>query len=222
MIYSREEVAHVHRLISYQGHMAYKKDPTLAPRVLAHEIGHLADWLPDKDMKRGNILGRIGTLKEYVKTTMESLPEMPEDSIAPDERKKMRSQAEKQAGSKPFEKGPDLDEWKKSVSENYKKLVSDRVDERSLITRDMVAKELKAMTQMWNPFTEGADENYTKYRYSSKELYADAISVMLTEPALLRKVAPTFYTAWQNFLVRKPDVRACTMKFRIAYPVRAR
>ena len=32
-------------------------------RTLGHEIGHLADWLPDEIMNRGNLLGRLLTLK---------------------------------------------------------------------------------------------------------------------------------------------------------------
>lgn len=43
------------------------KDPDLTKRVLAHEVGHLVDWLPDKTLKRGNILGSIASLKKFLK-----------------------------------------------------------------------------------------------------------------------------------------------------------
>jgi len=33
--------------------------------TLAHEIGHLVDYLPDKTMTRGNLLGRLNTLKGF-------------------------------------------------------------------------------------------------------------------------------------------------------------
>ena len=36
-------------------------------------------------------------------------------------------------------------------------------------------EELKEITQEWKPFDESKDPNYTRYRYSSKELYADAV-----------------------------------------------
>ncbi|MHB1260325.1 MAG: 2'-5' RNA ligase family protein [Thermoplasmatota archaeon] len=36
-------------------------------RLLAHEIGHLLDWLPDMDMRRGNILGRLQSLHRFMK-----------------------------------------------------------------------------------------------------------------------------------------------------------
>jgi SNF2 family DNA or RNA helicase len=39
-------------------------------RVLAHEIGHLVDWVPTATLKRGNLLGRLTTLSTYLKNTM--------------------------------------------------------------------------------------------------------------------------------------------------------
>lgn len=54
-----------------EGKMALKaeifKDINQAKWVASHEIGHLVDYLPDEYMKRGNILGRIATLKKYLK-----------------------------------------------------------------------------------------------------------------------------------------------------------
>lgn len=43
------------------------KDPAEAAHTLSHEIGHLADWLPEKDIKRGNIIGRIASLQKNMK-----------------------------------------------------------------------------------------------------------------------------------------------------------
>lgn len=37
--------------------------------TLAHEIGHLVDWLPDYTLKRGNLLGRLFTLKKFLGST---------------------------------------------------------------------------------------------------------------------------------------------------------
>lgn len=50
------------------------KEPKLATRVLAHEIGHLADYLPDETMSRGNIIGRVATLKKYTKSILDDAP----------------------------------------------------------------------------------------------------------------------------------------------------
>ena len=41
--------------------------------VLAHELGHLVDWISDNDigtLKRGNLLGHLGALSGYVKHTL--------------------------------------------------------------------------------------------------------------------------------------------------------
>lgn len=71
-----------------------------------------------------------------------------------------------------------------------------------------VMKELKTLTQVWKPFDDKVNEKYTKYRYSSKELYADAISVLLNDPQLLKQTAPTFYQGFIEFVARKKEVKA--------------
>ncbi len=38
-----------------------------AAATLAHEMGHLTDWLPDKTLSRGNLLGRLSSLVEFRK-----------------------------------------------------------------------------------------------------------------------------------------------------------
>jgi hypothetical protein len=35
-------------------------------KVLAHELGHFIDFIPDETLKRGNILGRIASLKDFM------------------------------------------------------------------------------------------------------------------------------------------------------------
>jgi len=129
------------------------RTPALAERVLAHEIGHLADWLPDQTMSRGNILGRVASLKKYLKHFLD-------DSAS---------------GLTP-------------------------------IDRQTITTELKDLTQQWKPFNPAADPKYTKYRHSSPELYADAISVLFNDPALLKQVAPVFEQAFTEYIQRKPEV----------------
>lgn len=41
-------------------------------KTLAHEIGHLTDWLPDKTLKRGNLLGRLLSLRKFGEATFEN------------------------------------------------------------------------------------------------------------------------------------------------------
>ena len=74
-------------------------------------------------------------------------------------------------------------------------------------THKALKEELKNLTQWWKPFDEKADPEFTRYRYSARELYADTISVLLNDPAELKRRAPTFYTQFTRYLDRKPAVR---------------
>src|SRR3990167_5238651 len=43
------------------------KDPASVAKLLAHELGHLADYLPEQTMKRGNLVARIAVLRRSLK-----------------------------------------------------------------------------------------------------------------------------------------------------------
>ena len=127
------------------------KNPDFASAVLAHEIGHLADWLPDRTMKRGNVLGRLFTLRSFLKETLETGTET--------------------------------------------------------ISADAIKTELKALTQWWNPFDEKKNKKYTGYRYSSPELYAEFISVLLNQPKKAKELAPESYRLFWDNVSKKPQVQ---------------
>lgn len=44
-----------------------------AAHVLGHEIGHWIDYLPEKTLSRGNILGRIASLKTFLKHSLDDM-----------------------------------------------------------------------------------------------------------------------------------------------------
>lgn len=118
-------------------------------KTLAHELGHAVDWLPDHDMGRGNILGRINTLHDFLKNKFGS-------------------------------------------------------DE---ITNKIYREELWQLSQKWSPVGENPSDSFLKYRKSARELYADAISVLLNSPGYLEQQAPNFYTAFFDNLDKKPEVK---------------
>lgn len=127
-------------------------DPTTAAtpeqlsRTLAHEIGHLADFLPDATMKRGNLVGRVATLRRFLKGTM-----------------------------------------------------------GGLVNKELRA-ELIALSEWWKPYDKAqASGEYVKYRESSVELYADALSVLLNAPAEIQARAPKFWQAFSQLINRKPE-----------------
>jgi hypothetical protein len=45
------------------------RDPEVAAMVLAHEIGHLVDYLPDAELRRGNLLGHLLALRRFLNHT---------------------------------------------------------------------------------------------------------------------------------------------------------
>lgn len=47
----------------------FKGGAEQAAKTLSHEIGHLTDYLPEETLKRGNLLGRLLSLRKYMKDT---------------------------------------------------------------------------------------------------------------------------------------------------------
>jgi len=264
----------------------YKRDPNWAPMILAHEIGHLVDWLPDRAIEgRGNILGRIATLKRFYKGQLESYPGGP-GPLTKAERARLKRLAKKMLG-KAYE--VEVDEYiektvgitpkdviavlntvadqmhkidpklhdfikkadrvlKKSIfveamkgrihdalksmgktvkeptgrkikqviepdaspeaiAAKYRELLLEEVKKRMLLDAGIVTNELKALSKWWNPFDVKRDAKYTAYRFSSPELYADAISVLLNNPGALKARAPMFYQGFFGWLSQKPEMK---------------
>lgn len=264
-------------------------------RVLAHEIGHLNDWLPDKSMRKGNILGRIASILDYRKSLLAEYPNAPGKILTDKDRARLRSEAEKQvkkevAGNSEiveeitrtvplYEKTaitpemildilrgrtnePDVllrflqevdgstkkeiakqalknlvdeslaglegkkiigyetktervvrpsktkTEEAALVAKRYRELLKEEILKRRLYEQEVITRELKNLTQTWKPFTEVPGSQYTKYRLSSKELYADAMSVLMNDPSLLKRIAPIFNKAFFNWLDKKPEFKA--------------
>lgn len=124
------------------------QEEKLAAKVLAHELGHLADYLPDFVISRGNLVGRIATLNRHLKKLYGNLD------------------------------------------------------------NKVIREELKELSKIWKPFDDSNPKSsYVQYRYSSKELYADAISILFNDPALLKEKAPNFWKGFFDYLDRKPEVK---------------
>ncbi|RMH30562.1 MAG: hypothetical protein D6692_01745 [Planctomycetota bacterium] len=176
-------------------------DPAVAVRVLAHEIGHLVDYLPQRTLKRGNLLGRLATLREFLQTTF---PVRPGDEalggpVRAEERRRLRRQAD-QAFPRDRE----------AAAQRYRELLARLIEERGLTTEQRVREELVALSDWWRPFLgrEGVPAKYLRYRQSGKELYADFLSVVLVDPASAKAMAPTAWAMFWSRLDAKPQVKA--------------
>ncbi len=77
---------------------AKRRGPVRAQQVLAHEIMHWIDWVPDHTLKRGNILGHIAAFKDsWLKHWLARDPSQPHGKpLTPAEKEKLRAQALKQ------------------------------------------------------------------------------------------------------------------------------
>lgn len=271
-------------------------NPASVAMTLAHEIGHWIDYLPAESLKRGNILGRLGSLLSYLKQTMPlgaspsplDSPSGPAptakerrkiaDAALEDLRKSIGEVITKVMVEEPIfrdlgistddvkslfglnarEELPALYDWfakqdsatKKSVvkqamagivdervkqfgkqeqigtrmvekevltagrtptAEEIKQAITNAMRQeyrkRNLASNTMIRDELMELSQWWKPFDIAlSPASYVSYRNSSKELYADAISVLFNSPADLEQRCPSFWEAFWLNVERKPEI----------------
>jgi len=185
------------------------KDPTQAAKTLAHEVGHLMDYLPDLSMDKGNLVGRIASLNNFLREKF-SNPESEKKIDALIEKRKPiqleRKNQPKTEDGKPLDKKKDLELLKKirEINIQIKKL------QETTMNNSTVKKELLQWSAKWRPVPGGsgtaADIVDDEYRASSKELYADAISGLFNDPERLKLEAPEFWKGFFDYLNRKPEV----------------
>lgn len=90
--------AKFNELVKAAEQQALTENPRQALAVLAHEIGHWIDWLPDKTLKRGNLLGHIMAFRSHFKSFAAKRPGMDPAPEAPtrNQVEKLRRQAERE------------------------------------------------------------------------------------------------------------------------------
>jgi hypothetical protein len=88
----------------------------------------------------------------------------------------------------------------------FDELLREEIKKRRLIENAVVVDELKRVTHKWSPFNaETSPEEYVRYRYSQKELYAEAMSVFFNDPELLMELAPTWSRGFFNWASEKKE-----------------
>lgn len=162
-------------------------------KTMAHEIGHLIDYLPDKEMNRGNLLGRLQVVSNFKQNFIA------DSAILKQRQTLMRKINEINKN----------DELLDSMQEKLTKPLLDELAtlNKSITFNNSVFKdELVKLSRMWKPWEDGADEAYDAYRKSAAELYADFTSVLFNDPALAQEVAPRFYKEFFSSISKKPEV----------------
>jgi len=179
-----------------------------AKGVLAHEIGHITDFLPDKLAKGGNIAGHIMSIHNFLRDKFTN-PGV-ERQIDPliNQRKALQDQrrALKVEGKVPeSNKKQDINLLRQIRDKNAQ---IKKLQENSFKNKE-VREELVKLSKLWKPFDESSSSpGYVQYRMKSEELYADAISVLLNSPGFLKEQAPKFSELFFKFLDEKPDVKS--------------
>lgn len=177
--------------------------------TLAHEIGHLVDYLPDSTLKRGNVLGRLSSLMNYLKTTLPKLSgqDATQGIITPKERARISREVEGKIGNRPKDESA-LKIWKENRSKAYAEAISKEADRRGLVTHKDIRDEMISLSFEWRPMDGGEnDPSYLSYRSSSKELYADFVSALLNSPGYVKTKAPKTYELFFEYLDKKPDFK---------------
>lgn len=192
-------------------------------RVLAHEIGHLDDYLPTETLARGNVGGRLLSIKNHLKQVF------PIDGVTYDNaelqatlkelREGARLKAEAMQGyPRPKVKKGMSDaevaqtkalakEWDAVARAIYAQDADAALPPEGFARAAAVHQELLAWSKKLKPWDEaGASPEYNKYRRSSKELYADAISGILVFPEAFAAEAPLFFRAFFRNLDAKSQV----------------
>ena len=196
--------------------------PAQAAAVLAHEIGHLVDFVGGEDgptMARGNILGRLRALARYMRSTAERAAGGESGgsrgaALSPEDGKRIRTQAlnDLLAGrgktfsdymSDPLLRGS----LSQPLKDEVRRQVELEIDQRQLLSAPHLQAELMALSTWWRPLSPAPSAAELAYRRSAAELYADALSVLLVAPDELRQRAPLFAEAFFDGLAAdKPEV----------------
>jgi len=94
---------------------------------------------------------------------------------------------------------------KKAIADKLKEMIDEEIKARRLLSEDAIRKELIDLGVYWKPFNPNLKDRYTKYRLQSSELYADAVSVLLNRPDILKQRAPEFWRGFFNYFSKKPE-----------------
>ena len=184
------------------------KDMLRLRTVLAHEIGHVVDWTAGNTMRHNNILARVaGLVKKYLKheigeteRTMDDLTTRKDVLRLAREARKNILPVRQAQGIKA--KSP---EGRKLFREELSRLIEEESVRSGRFRRDVILDELKSLSKWW----QGDFEDGDRYREKPAELYADFVSVLLTQPeSVIRERAPEVWRMVQNWQSNRKEFTA--------------
>ena len=168
-------------------------------KVLAHEIGHVVDWTAGNTMRHNNVLARVaGLVKKYLKHEIGETRDSMDDLTT--RRDILRLAREARRNILPIRSARGIKakspEGRAMFREELKRLIENESIRRGRFRRDVILDELTTLSKWWRGDFEPGD----RYRESNSELYADFVSVLLTQPeSVIRDRAPETWRMFQNW-----------------------
>lgn len=168
-------------------------------KVLAHEIGHVVDWTAGNTMRHNNVLARVaGLVKKYLKHEIGETRDSMDDLTT--RKDILRLAREARRNILPIRNAQGIKakspEGRAMFREELKRLIENESIRRGRFRRDVILDELTTLSKWWRGDFEPGD----RYRESNSELYADFVSVLLTQPeSVIRDRAPETWRMFQNW-----------------------
>ena len=173
--------------------------------VLAHEIGHAIDWKEgevNRTLSRGNVLGHIGALARFMKTTLNIDPEGSPQYLTKEQRQKIYRDTKKRLAESAS--WAENDYSNSFFSEVYKDEVSKYLTDNNLIAKELIQGEMMHLSQEFLGWSDENVESAKDWFMEPSELYANTFGAFLTNPKLIFEMAPTAGEMLYNYLKNKP------------------
>lgn len=177
-------------------------------KVLAHEIGHVVDWTAGNTMRHNNILARVaGLVKKYLKHEIGETERTMDDLTTRKDVLRLAREARKNI--LPVRQAQGIkaksQEGRKLFREELSRLIEEESVRSGRFRRDVILDELKSLSKWWR----GDFEDGDRYREKPAELYADFVSVLLTQPeSVIRERAPEVWRMVQNWQSNRKEFTA--------------
>lgn len=184
------------------------KDMLRLRKVLAHEIGHVVDWTAWNTMRHNNILARVaGLVKKYLKHEIGETERTMDDLTTRKDVLRLAREARKNI--LPVRQAQGIkaksQEGRKLFREELSRLIEEESVRSGRFRRDVILNELKSLSKWWR----GDFEDGDRYREKPAELYADFVSVLLTQPeSVIRERAPEVWRMVQNWQSNRKEFTA--------------
>lgn len=168
-------------------------------KVLAHEIGHVVDWTAGNTMRHNNVLARVaGLVKKYLKHEIGETRDSMDDLTT--RRDILRLAREARKNILPVRQAQGIKakspEGRKLFKDELARLIENESVKSGRFRRDVILDELRSLSKWWR----GDFERGDRYRESNSELYADFVSVLLTQPeSVIRDRAPETWRMFQDW-----------------------